>query len=133
MEKPNEIIDFVKRGNQVRFYLGKNGEQWGDDWDDAPFEYNAGKVYSKFIEGNKVIAFEFDDLVVDPTYGMPNSVYSKNDMINRSVPCIVAIRESRRNRYGYDTFEDVIADKESIKIYFGDDIDEVVMLLEKCR
>lgn len=25
----NEIIDFEKKGNLVRFYLGKNGKQWG--------------------------------------------------------------------------------------------------------
>ena len=41
-----EIIDFERKGNVVRFYLGKNGEQWGDDWDDAPYEHNAGKVYT---------------------------------------------------------------------------------------
>ncbi len=27
-------------------------EQWGDDWDDAPYEYNAGTPYDDYYDGN---------------------------------------------------------------------------------
>jgi len=27
-------------------------EQWGDDWDDAPYEYNAGTPYDDYHDGN---------------------------------------------------------------------------------
>lgn len=31
-----QIIDFDRKGNVVRFYIGKNArEATGDDWDDA--------------------------------------------------------------------------------------------------
>lgn len=40
-----QIIDMEKKGNVVRFYLGENGKQWGDDWNDAPYDCNAGTVY----------------------------------------------------------------------------------------
>lgn len=52
-----QIIDFEKIGNVVRFYLGNNGEQWGDDWDDAPYDFNAGAVYDQYVQGTKDIAF----------------------------------------------------------------------------
>ena len=40
-----KIVDFKKEGNIVRFYLGEtiNGI-YGDDWDDTPYEHNAGEV-----------------------------------------------------------------------------------------
>lgn len=25
-------------------------EQWGDDWDDAPYEHNAGRPYAPYVE-----------------------------------------------------------------------------------
>ena len=78
-----KIIDFEKKGNIVRFYLGEKTEDWGwtnpeykdytgetpswlkpkdtyygDDWDDAPYEHNAGQVYEEFIKGQKDIAFD---------------------------------------------------------------------------
>lgn len=39
-----QIIDFKRKGNMVRFYIGKNGEQWGDDWNDAPYDCNADRA-----------------------------------------------------------------------------------------
>jgi len=126
MTDRKEIIDYVKKGNQVRFFLGKNGNQWGDDWDDIPYEHNAGTVYKEFIEGNEVVAFNFDALVVEPSYGVANSKFSKQDMVNRHVPCIAVIPKEFRKEYGYDSFEEVIADQNCIKIYFGDNIMEAV-------
>lgn len=29
-----QIIDIERKGNVVRYYLGENGTQWGDDWDE---------------------------------------------------------------------------------------------------
>lgn len=86
-----EIIDFARKGNVVRFYLGKNGEQYGDDWDDTPYEHNAGLVYDEFIKGYVDIKFSFDYLVLEPCSGAFNSNYCKNDMVQRKVPCILAI------------------------------------------
>ena len=84
-----KIIDFKKKGNVVRFYLGEETPDWGwtrsdytrngttpdwlkpsdryygDDWDDRPYEHNAGQVYEEFIKGYKDVAFDFDDLVLE--------------------------------------------------------------------
>ena len=71
-----KIIDFEVKGNVVRFYLGNKTDEWGwtnknykdrngntpdwlkpndtyygDDWDDVPYEHNAGLVYDKFVKG----------------------------------------------------------------------------------
>ena len=47
-----KIIDFDKKGNVVRFYLGEDvcNDYWGDDWNDAPYEHNAGTVYNRYVK-----------------------------------------------------------------------------------
>ena len=76
----NEIIDFVRKGNVVRFYLGKNGEQWGDDWDDYPYEYNAeppyDSKYEKKDENGKWVDYE---IIKVPFYVDSWNVYLPKD------------------------------------------------------
>ena len=76
-----KIIDFNKEGNAVRFFLGKKdcNDYWGDDWNDRPYEHNAGRVYGKFIEGYVDIGFDLDTLVLEPCSGYINSPFSKED------------------------------------------------------
>jgi hypothetical protein len=38
------VLCFV-RGEWLYFTTQRLNEQWGDDWNDAPFEHNAGKPY----------------------------------------------------------------------------------------
>lgn len=110
------IIDFEKKGNVVRFYLGEKTPDWGwtnkdykdgsgktpswlkpsetyygDDWDDAPYEHNAGPVYDEFVKGHRDIAFPFDDLVLEPCDGESNSPCCKEDFVARNVPCIIVV------------------------------------------
>ena len=42
-----KIIDYEIRGSCVRFYLGKDDDTdyHGDDWNDRPYDCNAGTVY----------------------------------------------------------------------------------------
>lgn len=117
-----EIIDVERKGNVVRFYLGKNGEQWGDDWDDAPYEYNAGSVYSNFEIGHKDVAFPFDDLVLEPCSGTHNSSYSKKDMMLRKVPCLIVVpKEVYGDDWSYlDSFSYWVGADGVKKYYFGD-------------
>jgi len=92
MEKgvKNEVIDFEKKGNLVRFYLGENGKQWGDDWDDAPYEHNAGKVYDKYIKGHCDVVVDFDCEVneLNEALEVANTIYCKDDMKKRDIFCI---------------------------------------------
>ncbi len=79
-----ELIDFEKKGNAVRLYFGKkNGEQAGDDWDDRPYECNAGIVYQKYVKQTIDAFFSLDTDVSEPADSHLNSSYCKNDFINR--------------------------------------------------
>jgi len=118
-----KIIDFAKKGNVVRFYLGKDDliEWWGDDWNDAPYEHNAGQVYNNYISGYRDIAFDFDDLVIEPCEGTYNSSYTKEDMVKRRVPCIIVVPKelAKDSWYGQDFSRWAPADGVT-KYYFGD-------------
>lgn len=120
-----KIIDFEKKGNVVRFYLGKDNcnDYWGDDWNDAPYEYNAGQVYDEYIAGYRDVAFSCDYEVLEPCndWKFANSPYSKEDMIARKIPCIVAVKPSNICASYDDCYSQVLEDDAAeIKFFFGD-------------
>jgi hypothetical protein len=123
-----KIIDWERKGNVVRFYLGNDElkEWWGDDWDDAPYEHNAGSVYHNFVEEHKDIAVPFDDEVIEPSDGFNNSPYSKDDMMKRKIPCIIVVpREVAEELYKTSfcvTFEEALRSKGAKMYYMGDTI-----------
>ena len=106
-----EIIDWERKGNLVKFYLGKNGEQWGDDWNDVPWECNAGRVYDEYIEGYIIISFAFEWNVYEP-----REFYSKQHLVKRFVPCIIATPVL------FNSFEEALSDRDGFRYYFGDEI-----------
>jgi hypothetical protein len=123
-----KIIDFERKGNVVRFYLGEdNLAGWyGDDWNDAPYEHNAGLVYDEYIKGTKDIAFPFDTLVLEPQddwHNCGNSAYCKNDMIARRVPCLIVVPTELID--WSDDFSHYVVMDGVKKIYFGDDINSL--------
>ena len=92
-----KVIDFDKRGNVIRLYFGEDEETeyWGDDFNDAPYEHNAGKVYDRYIKQVADFAFPFSFDVMEPAddwhYG-GNSPFSKEDMIKRTTPCLIIVK-----------------------------------------
>lgn len=120
----SKIIDFERKGNVVRFYLGADdcSDFWGDDWDDAPYDCNAGTVYDRFVTGVKDVVFPFDSLVLEPSSEWEGSSrpYSKQDMINRVVPCIIVVPKSVTGESWADRFDYWIGADGIKKIYFGD-------------
>ena len=118
-----KIIDFEKKGNLVRFWLGDDNctDYWGDDWDDAPYDCNAGTVYDEFIKGYKDICFPFDWIVVEPCDGVCNCNYSKEDMKNYQVPCIVAANND--NNDWNESFSHILGKKDRQAFYFGDKLE----------
>lgn len=109
-----KVIDFERKGNVVRLYLGVGTDYWGDDWDDVPYEHNAGTVYNEYVRGYVDVAFPFNMLVLEPSDDWTgNSRWSKDDMKKRKVPCIVVTDDN-------DSFSTAMADESSRKIYFGD-------------
>lgn len=119
-----KIIDFEKKGNVVRFYLGADNCQnyWGDDWNDAPYDCNAGTVYADFISGIRDIAFPFDDLVLEPCDGTFCCSYTKDDMKRRTVPCIVVVPKELAETTYDEKFSRWVGADGVQRFYFGDEM-----------
>lgn len=132
-----EIIDFERKGNVIRFYLGTNGEQWGDDWDDTPYECNAGTVYDKYVKGKRDIAFPFDCIVLEPEDGAwqrAGSNCCKEDMMNRRVPCIIVVPpELAKDSWYVDSFDHWIGCDGVKKYYFGDEMSDDLDIIEPLK
>lgn len=118
--KDYEIIDFEQKGNCVRFYLGKNGDQFGDDWDDAPYEDNAGTVYEKFVKATADVAFGMDTDVYSPG-GYGTESFTKDGMKRRAYPCLSI---SLNDLWGYAEYTRSVMDSKSWNIFFGDVLTE---------
>ncbi|MBQ7064154.1 MAG: hypothetical protein IJM90_04620 [Firmicutes bacterium] len=121
-----KIIDWERKGNLVRFYLGKDDlkEWWGDDWDDTPYEHNAGTVYDEYVSGHTDICFPWDYTVLEPCCGIWNSPYSKKDMIRCKVPCVIV---APLDPDSFDpSFQELVGAKDGsgiVKYYFGDQME----------
>lgn len=121
-----KIIDFCKKGNVVRFYLGRDDlvEWWGDDWNDAPYDCNAGEVYDEYISGHRDITFPFDDMVLEPCDGNINCGWCKEDMIKRRVPCVIVVpQEIADERWWGNDFAHWVGMDGIKKYYFGDEME----------
>lgn len=118
-EIKGKIIDWERKGNIVRFYLGKDKLErwWGDDWNDEPYEHNAGRVYEEFISGHKDIVIDFDDIVYEPSDFSMNSEYCKDDFRDRKVPFLIII--DNKNRDYFNNYTDAVIKAKKI-YYLGD-------------
>lgn len=115
-----KVIDYDKKGNLVRFYLGDIdlGYWTGDDWDDAPYEHNAGTVYEEYVSGVLDVCFPYDWEVYEPAddYSYSgNSPYSKDDFRLRGIPFIVA----STGNFNYRTYERDLRGKECVVLSMG--------------
>lgn len=120
-----KIIDFEKKGQTVRFYLGKDEciDYHGDDWDDTPYEHNAGKVYDEYIEDYTDITFPFNYLVLEPCDNIANSPYCKDDMKMRKVPCIIVVPKEKVT--WHDDFNYYNSMEGIMRFYFGDEMNVI--------
>jgi hypothetical protein len=117
-----KIIDFEKHGDVVRFYLGADDckDYWGDDWDDAPYEHNAGPVYDEYVKDYVDYIFPFDSFVLEPCDGAYNSEFSKEDMKKRTIPCIVCVPKWLADGSWNDMFEYWKSAAGTMRFYFED-------------
>lgn len=132
-----KVIDFERKGNLVRFYLGDENctDYHGDDWDDIPYEHNAGTVYDEFIKGHIDAYFPFEYAVLEPANdyrNSGNSPWCKLDMVSKSVPCIVALREEETFPQWEDCFSDAVANANAIRFYFGFSVTCLSSAIEAC-
>lgn len=124
-----KIIDFELHGNVIRFYLGKDDcdDYWGDDWDDAQYEHNAGTVYDDYIAATVDVALSADYAVAEPATGVMNSRFSKEDFQKRISPCLIVYKSDYS---GEETsFSWNVGCEDALRIYFGDDFRIVLAAL----
>lgn len=128
-----KIIDFDKKGNVVRFYLGDDTCQdyWGDDWNDRPYEHNAGTVYDEFVKGYVDVAFPFGANVLDPesdwTYH-GNSPFCKEDFKKRRTPCVIVLPVNvvEENYLDADSYSHNVGNDNIEKFYYNDPVERIL-------
>ena len=117
-----KIIDYEIRGTCVRFYLGKDDDTdyHGDDWNDRPYDCNAGTVYQEYITGYADIVFPLASLVLEPCDGVTYCRFTKDDMKDGTVPCVVVVPAPYANEETYNDFAYWCNHKKAHKFYFND-------------
>ncbi len=122
-----KILDFELFGNIVKLYLGETVEGiFGDDWNDTPYEHNAGCVYDKFYTDTIEIAFPLSTQVYEPCFGYDNSPYCKNDFLFRKVPFLLF--GQLNEAWKYSDFEYLLENVPTLnKLYIGDDWEDVLV------
>jgi hypothetical protein len=109
-------------GQKAYFTTQDIKEQWGDDWDDAPYEHNAGIPY-KYDDHDKakgkepwdIFELYYESKLETPNTWVSNSNYSVQD-INKGA---VAWLESPRY------------DKEGIRLYGGTTLGEFINVIKR--
>ena len=130
-----KVIDFERKGNIVRYYLAaieeKIKESWGDDWDDRPYEHNAGTVYSEYVEKIIDVFYPFDMIVTEPQddwHYHGNSPYCKEDFKNRKAPCIILYKPNENDWFSDLDYSKLVANDKAVKIYYGDDMAKILIM-----
>lgn len=114
-----KIIDFEKRGNLVRLYLGNDNvdDYWGDDWDDAPYEYNAGKVYDKYISAHVDLAFDWKYYPMESAEY--NGMESSKEDFKKGQPFLMIVDNDTDNTLLSMNFEDNFSSSVLIEMING--------------
>ena len=116
-----KLIDFERKGNLVRLYLGDDANFTGDDWDDYPYEDNASPVYDEYIKAIIDYAVPCEYIILEPSDNPNGSDWCKNDMKCGYVPMFV-IGDSQENEWA--SFSQVIADKKVKRIYMNEEFNK---------
>ena len=88
---PRSVLCFVYE-TWAYFTTAPLADQWGDDWDDAPYEHNAGEPstwsprYDHDIPEYSVFRVAFDGNLDSPCTGVTNSVHSVRDINAGAAP-----------------------------------------------
>lgn len=133
--KTYRVIDFDHKGNVVRFFLAATKENikesWGDDWDDRPYEHNAGEVYDQYVEKIIDVFYPYDMRVTEPQddwHYNYNSPYSKEDFKNRKAPCLVLYMPEENDWFSDLEYSKLIGNDKATKIYYGDDLGKILKI-----
>jgi len=92
-------------------------DQWGDDWNDAPYEHNAGEPYGDRDGRWKIIKVAFEGDFDSPCSAVANSRWSVEDINRGNVPWLETSRYYRES---------------PVSIWAGMPLDEFVKLVKQC-
>ena len=118
-------------------------DAFGDDWNDTPYEHNAGIVSDRFEDIIITVRKHGELSVVYPSDGHCNSDWCRDDMKTGIVPIAVTVPDSVAERYGDDwrltmgydgevCYEYVVGMKGVNRVYFGDMLFPVLGAIRKC-
>lgn len=117
-----KIIDWDRKGNVIRLYLGEdNLKKWGgDDWNDTPYEHNAGTVYPEYVAKIVDVAFPYGYGVYEPADDCDNSDFCKDDF-KKGVPFMVIVP----NADWFSNYAREVNKDGNIPLRFGDSVYKV--------
>lgn len=129
-----KIIDFETKGNVIRFALGADdcNDYWGDDWDDIPYEHNAGPVYDDYITGYATVFVPFDYTVCSMEHdwhyqgGRYGSGLAKEDFKLEYAPCLVVDMCPDWDA----NYSNAALKKNSIEFFFNDTLEPGTYILD---
>lgn len=136
------LIDFEKKGNVIRLYFGEDDQYWGDDWDDTPYEHNAGQVYDEFVKCYIDYAFPYTYFVTEPAddYGYRgNSPYSKQSMKDERCPCLIITKDDENYSELFLSYSTLLSGEDkkvrrenpqTLMLYFNTEEDKVDSLIK---
>lgn len=118
-----KVIDIDVKGNLIKLYLGADDceDYWGDDWNDTPYEHNAGPVYNKYVLSTAYVTVSWDYDVLTPGddwHYNGNSPFCKKDFKEGKAPCIVIAPAEN-----WDTYSIAALDTINSKIYFNQEME----------
>ncbi len=129
-----KIIDFDRTANGILLYLGKStcNEYYGDDWNDVPYEHNAGIVYDRYITTTTELHASLDLQVLLPEddYGyLGNSPFCKDVFRDREVPFMIITKNDNWNYKYSDALEE--NNNEDRFFYFNDIFEPGIWYISK--
>ena len=89
--------------NNIMYFTSDIKNQWGDDWNDRPYEHNAGTPYETHTTVKKIA---FIGYYSEPCSYHHNSPYSVQDINNGAVPW--AFTDEAGGLFGGDSMDKAI-------------------------
>lgn len=129
------ICDWKAKGNVVRLYCcdkSKYDDIWGDDWNDSPYEHNAGQVYDEYIDKVIDIYFDFDVVILEAENDWSfsgNSPFSKQDFKEGKAPIFIAYWPQKDDYWDDSEYHLLMGAKNTnriLKFYMGDMIKSIL-------
>lgn len=96
---------YIDDENTAWFTTASLSKQWGDDWDDKPYEHNAEEP--NIMEGEEYKTLKFSGCFRMPCDAHLNSPFSVQDINNKVIPWI-ATWNQKNFCYAGTTFEKFI-------------------------